>query len=121
MNPIESQTQILDQLCHIMHISAEEGYSTLRCRFDYSASPDGSSSVGAQFCYVIDGKEKSTALVYPERKKLGELVSNLHKEMQAHTGGNWTAFTLAIGEDGKAKANFEYSGNDKMGQPLVIK
>lgn len=108
MNPIESQTQILNELCRIVHMSAEDGYSKLSCRFDYSASQDGSASVGAQFCYVIDGKEKSTALVYPERKRLGELVPRLHKEMQAHTGGNWTAFTLVIGEDGKAKVNFEY-------------
>lgn len=109
MNAIEYQTEILDKLCRIMKISAQEGYSKLRCRFDYSTSPDGSSSVGAQFFYVIDGKEKSAALVYPERKQIGELVPHLHKEMQEHSGGNWTAFTLVIGEDGKAKACFEYA------------
>ena len=89
-------------------MSAEDGYSTVSCRFDYSTSPDGSMSVGAEFSYTIKGQEKSVALVYPERKKLGDLVPKLYKEMKAHTGGEWTAFTLSIGEDGKATTKFEY-------------
>ena len=108
MNPIESQAQILSELCQIMKISAEDGYSTVRCRFVYSTSPDRSMSVEAEFSYMIRGQEKSTTLIYPERKKLGDLVPKLHKEMKAHTGGEWTAFTLSVGEDGKATTKFEY-------------
>lgn len=108
MSPIEYQTEILDKLSRIMHMSAEAGYSKLSCRFDYSVSPDGSSSVGAQFFYVLDGKERSAALVYPERKKLGDLVPELHREMKGHTGGSWTGFTLVVDEKGTVKAYFEY-------------
>lgn len=92
-------------------MSAEEGYSTASCRFDYSSSPDGSISVGAEFSYMINGQEKSAALVYPERKKLGDLVPKLHKEMKVHTGGEWTSFMLTIDQDGKAKSKFEYPKN----------
>lgn len=70
MNPIEAQTNILNELCKIMHFSAEDGYSSMTCRFDYSRSSDNSMSVGAEFSYWINGKEKSAALAYPERKKL---------------------------------------------------
>ncbi|MDA0107924.1 hypothetical protein OH456_07200 [Vibrio sp. La 4.2.2] len=37
-----------------------------------------------------------------------DLVLDLHKEMNAHTGGDWTALVLTMTEDGKAITNFEY-------------
>ena len=36
------QTNILDQLCSLIHISAENGYREASCRFDRSVSDDGS-------------------------------------------------------------------------------
>lgn len=108
MNNIESQTQILGELCRIMHISAEANYSMAICRFDYSISLDESWSVGAEFSYIINGEEKSAVLIYPERKKLSVLLPKLHKEVKSLTGGDWRAFTLNIDADGNAKTNFEY-------------
>lgn len=111
MNYVESQTQILDELCYLMRISAEEDYSHMQCRFDYSSSEDGSSSVGSKFYYVTSKEKKSVALVYPERKKISDLIPKLHSLMKAHTGGDWSAFTITIDPEGKAKINFEYPEN----------
>ncbi|RUO31141.1 immunity protein YezG family protein [Aliidiomarina soli] len=108
MNIIESQNRILDELCRIMHMSAETGYEKLSCRFYFSSSSDGSISIGSKFSYTRHGEEKSAALAYPESKKIGALVSTLHEEMKKHTSGDWYAFILTIGEDGKAKVDFEY-------------
>jgi hypothetical protein len=36
------------------------------------------------------------------------LVFSRYEEIKNYTDGEWTTFILTIGEDGKAKASFEY-------------
>ncbi|MGP9802245.1 hypothetical protein [Rheinheimera sp. NSM] len=109
MNPIEEQKSIISQLCEIMHLSVDGEYEVMNCRFDYSKSKDGSSSLGAEFWYELHGHSVSKALVYPERKKLSKLIPELHSLMNKHTGGNWSCFVISIDEKGKATTKFEYS------------
>lgn len=104
MNPIDKQVEILNKLVAVMVRSPETDYDTLTCRFDISIEDD---FVGQKFFYVKNGKEVSALLDDPDWEVM-DWVFDLHKEMKAHTGGEWTAFTLAIGEDGKAKTKFEY-------------
>ncbi len=109
MNPIEKQRQLIDQLYHLVHESAESGYETASCRFEYFVSKDdGSSSVGARFSYEINGETKNAVLAYPGRNILNAVIPELHAEMKAHTGGDWETFTLAIERDGMVRTKFDY-------------
>ncbi|PIE44172.1 MAG: hypothetical protein CSA45_06780 [Gammaproteobacteria bacterium] len=110
-NPIESQANILDQLCSLIHISAEDGYKEASCRFDRSVSDDGSVSVGQEFSYIDRDNQKKSGLLEDPDWAVMDLVLDLYKEMNAHTGGDWTAFVLTMTEDGKARINFEYPGD----------
>lgn len=104
LNPIDKQVEILNKLAGVMMRSPETGYDSLTCRFEVSIE-DG--SVGQEFSYTKGGKKISSLLDDPDWEVM-DWVFNLHKEMKAHTGGNWTAFILTIGEDGKATTKFEY-------------
>jgi len=108
MNSINQQTEILSELCNLMHISAKNGYEEAACRFDYRVSNDGSRSVRAEFWYVLENEKVSKALAYPDRKKLTYLIPELHKTMMAHTGGDWSGFTLTMNQVGEAKTHFTY-------------
>jgi hypothetical protein len=103
LRPIDKQIEILNELARIILQSAAN-YDCLACRFDVDVK---SESVGQEFSFVRDGKTISALLNDPNWAVMN-LVFDLHKEMKAHTGGEWIAFTLTIGEDGKAKTHFEY-------------
>lgn len=104
MNPIDKQVEILNKLISMMMRSPETDYDTLTCRFELSIEDD---SVSQEFTYMKNGKSVSALLDDPDWEAMN-WVFRLHKEMKAHTGGEWTAFTLTLEEDGKAKTNFEY-------------
>ncbi|MEM8650044.1 MAG: immunity protein YezG family protein [Pseudomonadota bacterium] len=108
MNYLERQTEIIEQLCNLMHLSAEHGYETASCTFDYSVSEDGSSSVGSRFNFEIKGKSVSSSLSYPEDDLLFEVIPKLHEVMKKYTGGEWSEFTIVLDKEGKAKTNFVY-------------
>lgn len=108
MNPIESQRQLIDKLYHLIRESITCEYDIVTCRFDYPRFDDGSSSIGAKLLYMCNGEEKSGVLRYPDRQILGSVIPELHAQMKAHTGGDWSAFTLTIKEDGRVTTKFEY-------------
>jgi hypothetical protein len=102
---MEKQFEILNQLASIISDEANKNYDSVTYKGKINID-EGWLDSG--FSFVRDGKKHSVALSEEGEDVLFELVFSLHKEMKAHTGGEWTAFTLAIGEDGKAKTNFEY-------------
>lgn len=104
LNPIDKQVEILNKLTSIMMQSADADYSSLSCRFDIDIEGE---SVGQEFSFRKNNETISALLDDPDWEIM-DYVFDLHKEMKAHTGGEWTAFTLTIGENGKAKTNFEY-------------
>lgn len=108
MNPIEQQQKVISELCKLVHASAANGYTEAACRFRYFKEDDGSESVDCEFWYFMGGKRVSAHLAYDREVRPIRLVPRLHEMMRMHTGGNWTAFTLTIDENGKAKAHFEY-------------
>ena len=108
-NPIEEQRQIIDQLYRIVLGSTPKNATCSACRFDYDHGyEDGSSSVGEEFWYFLDGERKSAAMDYELSFSVMSLVKDLHAKMKAHTGGDWDAFTLTIEEDGRVTTKFEY-------------
>jgi hypothetical protein len=54
--------------------------------------------VDEQFWYFSDDKRVSARLVDDRAVDSMFIVSELHAEMKAHTGGDWQAFTLTINE-----------------------
>lgn len=110
MNIIEKQRLIIDQLYQLMVESAENGFNTASCRFEYYADEDGSRAVDTAFEYEFNGSQKSKHLNYRQIKEERpiRLVPKLHQLMKEHTGGAWDAFTLSIEQDGRVTTKFEY-------------
>jgi hypothetical protein len=102
---MEKQFEILNQLAIIISDEANRDYDSVTYEGKINVE-EGWLDSG--FSFVRHGKKKSVALSEEGEDLLFGLVFDLHKEMNAHTGGNWKAFTLTIGEDGKAKTKFEY-------------
>jgi hypothetical protein len=108
-NPIEEQRKIIDQLYQIVRGSTPDNATSSSCRFEYDHGfSDGSCRVGERFCYFVGQERKSAAMDYNLSKPVMGLVKELHAKMKAHTGGDWDAFTLTIGEDGRVTTKFEY-------------
>jgi hypothetical protein len=103
LSSTEKQIEILNKLARIMIISAADCDSRT-CIFEVDIENE---SVGQEFYFVKNGKKFSALLDDPDWVVM-DLVFDLHKEMKSHTGGDWTEFTLTIGEDGKAKTTFKY-------------
>lgn len=113
MNPIEIQKSLIDRLYWLVRESAPENAEDVCCRFDYSRSRDGSISVNERFSYVLEGQRVSALLNLLDEKENRPItiVPQLHHLMKEHTGGNWTAFTLEITEDGNVNTKFEYASD----------
>jgi hypothetical protein len=107
VNKLEEQTNVLEKIAQIVHLNAVDGYDKACCIFDISFSQDGSSSVGEAFSFQKNGTRFSEFLRYTD-KEIPSLVRALHTMMKAHTGGEWTSFTLTLDQDGKAHTKFHY-------------
>lgn len=107
-NPIEEQRQLIDKLYLIVKGSCPEKFQKAKCKFVYEVFSDGSSSVGQEFYYTQNSEEISGFLARSLRRPVTGLVKELHSKMNAHTGGNWNAFTLFINEDSTVTTKFEY-------------
>ena len=108
-NPLQEQQEILEELYHIVMTGCSEKTSSAQCRFEYDYGyDDGSESVNASFSKVEDGIEFYEVLKGDPTLDIIVLIPRLHKLMKAHTGGEWTAFTLFIEEDGSVRTKFEY-------------
>jgi hypothetical protein len=104
LNPIDKQVEILNKLAGVMMRSPDTDYESLTCRFEVSIKDE---SVGQEFSFKKDGEQISGLLDDPDWAVM-DWVFDLHNEMNAHTGGDWIAFTLTIDGDGKATTKFEY-------------
>ena len=110
-NPIEEQRQIIDVLYRAIVAVAPDEFDSAACRFEYEHGfDDGSNSVGSQLTF-FNGDEKKYAVLKGDEPF--DLVPKLHVKMQAHTGGDWDAFTLFINEDGTVTTKFEYPEEQK--------
>jgi hypothetical protein len=102
---MEKQFEILNQLANIISDEANRDYDSVSYEGKINAQ-EGWLDSG--FSFVRCGQRNSVALSEKGEDEIFGLVFDLHKEMKAHTGGEWIAFTLTIGEDGKAKTHFKY-------------
>lgn len=107
-NPIEEQRLVIDQLYQIVKASCPSDFQHAKCKFVYEKFEDGSSSVETTFYFTKNSQEISAGLDRELSSPVMSLVEFLHVKMQAHTGGDWSAFTLFINEDGTVTTKFEY-------------
>jgi hypothetical protein len=110
MTSLIEQTDILNEIVNIMIESAPLNCEKIKCEFEYrygDGDGDGSYGVGTQFEYLFGSERNFVLLSDPEYKTTG-LVGRLHSMMKAHTGGEWTSFTLTLDADGKAHTKFHY-------------
>lgn len=113
-NPIEEQRQVIDQLYRIVKGSCPIDFQHAKCRFVYEKFEDGSSSVEQEFHFTKDNREISEVLDRELRRSVMGLVKDLNFKMKSHTGGDWSAFTLFIKEDGTVTTKFEYPKERKI-------
>ncbi len=104
----EAQQQIVWQLYGIVSESCPKESDEAKCRFEYSRSNDGSTSVKQNFSYCVNDVRVYALLDRKLRSPVMGLVKELHALMKAHTGGDWNAFTLTIDNDGQVTTRFEY-------------
>ncbi|WP_157039494.1 hypothetical protein [Aquincola tertiaricarbonis] len=103
---VEQQVLVLNQILEMMHRSAGSKYDTMRCEFKYETY-DGGWSVDLKYSLVRNGVFVSKFLDDPE-DRVPQLVHELHELMEAHTGGRWHGFVLALDENGRANSSFDY-------------
>lgn len=103
---MQKQLEILNRLANIISAEANKDYDSVTYEGKINVN-EGWLDSG--FSFIREGQEYSVALSESGEDELFGLVFELHREMKAHTGGEWTAFTLTIGLDGKASTKFEYS------------
>ena len=108
MNPIDEQRAVIDKLYQLVLRSAANDFTEAACRFRYLLEEDGSRAVDEQFWYFVGEDRKSAFLDDDRTANPMDLVPKLHSLMKDHTGGDWDAFTLTIGKDGKVTTKFEY-------------
>jgi len=113
MNIVNEQIEILNKLSQLMYDSAEDGFDEIGCVFKYDYGyKDGSSSVGTKYWNIVNGEKIYKRL--SDNFTCIELIPQLHKIMKAHTGGEWTEFTLTINKDGKANTKFKYPDQETI-------
>jgi hypothetical protein len=102
---VSRQVDILNKIVSIMHSSADPGYSSMRCEFEYDPG-EGAWSAGAKFSYLINGRVISEHL--SSAGVAYELLHDLHEVMKSHSGGDWRSLVVDLGEDGKVNTRFSY-------------
>lgn len=102
---MQKQFEILNQLANIISGEANRDFDSVT--YEGKINVD-EGWLDSGFSFVRNGQRHSVALSESGEDMLFSLVFDLHREMKSHTGGEWTAFTLTIGEDGKANTKFEY-------------
>jgi len=107
MLQIQKQTAILEKISQIMHEEAERDYEKASCDFESFGEGDEETAI-TTFSYTANGQAINTGL---SDKNIFEAVDSavkLRTLMKAHTGGEWTSFTLTLDADGQAKTKFVY-------------
>ena len=107
MKPIDKQVSLLNDITQIVHDEADQNYEKLECNFKVLGEEDEMTAIVTSFFMQADMKVNNT-ISGINLFKIVDLVTDLHKLMKAHTGGEWTAFTLFIEEDGSVRTKFEY-------------
>lgn len=105
MNQFEIQTDILNKLCQIIHDEANFEYDFAICEYEYFPEYD---TISTSFKTIKDGNEKYIEMSVGAPSRNAELAFELRYLMKAHTGGEWTSFTLTLDKDGKAHTKFHY-------------
>lgn len=103
---INKQFEILNTITQIMYDSTDVIYDELIGEFEYSKSDEG-FSVGCTIFYKKMDQKIGIQLI-DKSNNIFFLLEELHNLMQAHTGGNWTSFTLTLTAEGKATTKFNY-------------
>ncbi len=108
-DPIEEQRKLIDKLYQMVEASSPEDATSSCCKFTYRHGfKDGSTSVKQTFSYTLNSEKVPGRLNSEFIFEVQPVVEELHAKMKAHTGGDWDAFTLTIGEDGRVTTKFEY-------------
>ncbi|WOE76106.1 hypothetical protein [Alterisphingorhabdus coralli] len=105
INYIEKQSKLLEKLANILFNTTDVEYDALWCEYECD---DEFNTIDTALFYKTDGKVVNFAAPVGVSSKNLDLCQELRAVMKAHTGGEWSSFTLTLGKDGKAHTKFEY-------------
>ena len=105
MNPFESQTDILNELAQIIHNEVNSDYEAVTCEYNFISRYN---TISSSFRFVKNGEQYNKEMSPGVPTRNAELAFELRALMKAHTGGEWTSFTLTLDKDGKAHTKFHY-------------
>ena len=103
MDILSKQTEILESLCQNLHNDADTNYEYASYTFTYLPDFD---TLESYFEFQRDGEKFNTATKNASENYF--LAKELRQLMKAHTGGEWTSFTLTLDANGKAHTKFHY-------------
>lgn len=106
MNKFDRQTEILNQLAQNLHSDAEYNYSVAKYEFTYLQEY---KTIENYFEFYNNGQKINRGSSDEFSWNNYILAKELREIMKAHTGGEWTSFTLTLDAEGKAHTKFHYS------------
>jgi hypothetical protein len=101
------QSLITDKLAQILHEEGQYIYDVVECQFE-SFGQGVEETVIITLFVTKNGDRLNLAISDANIFEASELSVSLRKSMVAHTGGEWTSFTLTLDSTGKAHAKFHY-------------
>ena len=102
-----TQTKLLNSIANFLYNEVDDSYDSLSCEFTIfgeGATKTASSSIAI----FRAGHEESRGFSDMALLEVTDVVVELHTLMKAHTGGEWTSFTLTLDANGKAHTKFHY-------------
>lgn len=105
MNPLEEQTEVLNELAQILHSEAGDDYDFVMCEYEFL---ERYNTISSSLKLSKNGREYYKEMSSGAPSQNAELAFKLRTLMKAHTGGEWESFTLKIDDQGKAHTKFYY-------------
>lgn len=105
MTFLEKQGHLLEQLANMLYNSFDGDFDILKAEYEVLSA---FGTISTSLSYVKDGKEQYFEAPLGVASQNLDLCSDLRVLMKAHTGGEWTSFTLTLDANGKAHTKFHY-------------
>lgn len=105
MSSLIDQTIILEKLANILYNSTEVDYDLLKSEYEFMSEYN---TISTSLSFEKEGKSVYFEAPHGIASKNLYLCEELRNLMKAHTGGEWTSFTLTLDKEGKAHTKFHY-------------
>jgi hypothetical protein len=99
------QTKLLEDLANLLYNSYDGEYETISC--ECNSMPDF-QTFGITLSIRSSGVDRYVMPPEGMASKSIDSIEKLHDLMKAHTGREWTSFTLTLDANGKAHTKFHY-------------